>query len=236
MSVASVYRSPRPPWPRHRLDYAKRRQTPQGGAPLVRPAPLASPAVRVGERRQVLAAIGPFWDNEVWLLATGGALFVVIPRVLASGLSGFYVAIFLVLRVLILRGISIEFRSPRRPPAVARGAAGDRRRQLLPQRLQRERPGDEPADRTGLVGYRRTASPRLLRRALPPSPRQGGRGAGPGRILKRPDEPARLIFGARPPSTSTSLHVAGRRSRSARPDGRGRAPAQGGPSGPPLLA
>ena len=26
------------------------------------------------ERRQVLAAIGPFWDgNEVWLLATGGA-------------------------------------------------------------------------------------------------------------------------------------------------------------------
>jgi cytochrome d ubiquinol oxidase subunit II len=26
------------------------------------------------ERRQVLAAIGPYWDaNEVWLLATGGA-------------------------------------------------------------------------------------------------------------------------------------------------------------------
>jgi cytochrome bd ubiquinol oxidase subunit II len=64
------------------------------------------------ERRQVLAAIGPFWDgNEVWLLATGGALFVAFPRVLASGLSGFYFAIFLVLWVLILRGISIEFRS-----------------------------------------------------------------------------------------------------------------------------
>src|SRR4051812_45269810 len=64
------------------------------------------------ERRQVLAAIGPYWDgNEVWLLAAGGALFVAFPPVLASGLSGFYLAIFLVLWSLILRGISIEFRS-----------------------------------------------------------------------------------------------------------------------------
>ncbi len=64
------------------------------------------------ERRQVLAAIGPFWDgNEVWLLAGGGVLFLAFPKVLASGLSGFYLAIFLVLWVLILRGISIELRS-----------------------------------------------------------------------------------------------------------------------------
>jgi cytochrome d ubiquinol oxidase subunit II len=64
------------------------------------------------ERRQVLASIGPYWDaNEVWLLATGGALFVAFPPVLASGLSGFYFAIFLVLWTLIVRGISIEFRS-----------------------------------------------------------------------------------------------------------------------------
>ena len=64
------------------------------------------------ERRQVLAAIGPFWDgNEVWLLAAGGALFVAFPRVLASGVSGFYFAIVLVLWCLIGRGISIEFRS-----------------------------------------------------------------------------------------------------------------------------
>jgi cytochrome d ubiquinol oxidase subunit II len=64
------------------------------------------------ERRQVLAAIGPFWDaNEVWLLATGGVLFLAFPPVLASGLSGFYFAIFLVLWTLILRGIAIEFRS-----------------------------------------------------------------------------------------------------------------------------
>jgi len=64
------------------------------------------------ERRQVLAAIGPFWDgNEVWLLAGGGVLFLAFPKVLASGLSGFYLAIMMVLWVLILRGISIEFRS-----------------------------------------------------------------------------------------------------------------------------
>jgi cytochrome d ubiquinol oxidase subunit II len=64
------------------------------------------------ERRQVLAAVGPFWDaNEVWLLAAGGALFVAFPRVLAVGISGFYLAIFLVIWALILRAVAIEFRS-----------------------------------------------------------------------------------------------------------------------------
>ncbi|HEX8718467.1 MAG TPA: cytochrome d ubiquinol oxidase subunit II [Gemmatimonadaceae bacterium] len=63
------------------------------------------------ERRQVLSAIGPYWDaNEVWLIAAGGALFVAFPAVLASGLSGFYFALFLVLWCLILRGVAIEFR------------------------------------------------------------------------------------------------------------------------------
>jgi cytochrome d ubiquinol oxidase subunit II len=64
------------------------------------------------ERRQVLAAIGPYWDgNEVWLLAAGGALFVAFPRVLASGISGFYFAIVLLLWCFIGRGVAIEFRS-----------------------------------------------------------------------------------------------------------------------------
>ncbi len=64
------------------------------------------------ERRQVLAAIGPYWDgNEVWLLAGGGVLFLAFPKVLASGLSGFYLAVMLLLWTLILRGIAIEFRS-----------------------------------------------------------------------------------------------------------------------------
>lgn len=64
------------------------------------------------ERREVLAAIGPLWDgNEVWLLAGGGLLFLGFPKVLAAGFSGFYLAMFMVIWTLILRGISIEFRS-----------------------------------------------------------------------------------------------------------------------------
>lgn len=64
------------------------------------------------ERRQVLAAIGPFWDgNEVWLVVSGGVLLVAFPKVLSAGISGFYLAIFIVLWCLILRGISIELRS-----------------------------------------------------------------------------------------------------------------------------
>jgi cytochrome d ubiquinol oxidase subunit II len=64
------------------------------------------------ERRTLLAAIGPFWDgNEVWLLAAGGSLFLAFPRVLGSGFSGFYLAMFLVLWTLILRGCALEFRS-----------------------------------------------------------------------------------------------------------------------------
>jgi len=64
------------------------------------------------ERREVLAAIGPLWDgNEVWLLAAGGAMFLSFPRLLASGFSGFYLAMFMVIWSLILRGIAIEFRS-----------------------------------------------------------------------------------------------------------------------------
>ena len=64
------------------------------------------------ERREVLGAIEPLWDgNEVWLLAGGGSLFLAFPKVLASGFSGFYLAMWLVVWCLMLRGISIEFRS-----------------------------------------------------------------------------------------------------------------------------
>ena len=64
------------------------------------------------ERREVLAAIGPWWDgNEVWLLAAGGSMFLAFPRLLAAGFSGFYLALIMVIWTLILRGLSIEFRS-----------------------------------------------------------------------------------------------------------------------------
>ena len=64
------------------------------------------------ERRSIIAAIGPLWDgNEVWLLAGGGVLFFAFPRAYAAGFSGFYLPLTMVLWLLILRGVSIEFRS-----------------------------------------------------------------------------------------------------------------------------
>jgi cytochrome d ubiquinol oxidase subunit II len=61
------------------------------------------------ERRQVVAAIGPFvfWD-EVWLVGFGGILVAVFPRLMATAFSGYYFALFLILWCLILRGISVE--------------------------------------------------------------------------------------------------------------------------------
>src|SRR5450631_2712915 len=65
-----------------------------------------------GERRAVLGSIGPVWDgNEVWLLAGGGTLYFAFPGLYASSFSGFYLPLMIVLWLLILRGISIEFRS-----------------------------------------------------------------------------------------------------------------------------
>jgi cytochrome d ubiquinol oxidase subunit II len=64
------------------------------------------------ERRTVLQSIGPVWDgNEVWLLAGGGALVLAFPRLYATAFSGFYLPLMMVLWLLILRAISIEFRS-----------------------------------------------------------------------------------------------------------------------------
>jgi cytochrome bd ubiquinol oxidase subunit II len=61
------------------------------------------------ERRQVIAAIGPLWSwHEVWLVGFGGTLFAVFPHILASAFSGYYLALFLILWCLLLRGMSIE--------------------------------------------------------------------------------------------------------------------------------
>jgi cytochrome d ubiquinol oxidase subunit II len=62
------------------------------------------------ERRSVIHTIGPVWDgNEVWLLTAGGATFAAFPNWYASMFSGFYLALFLVLFGLIIRGVSFEF-------------------------------------------------------------------------------------------------------------------------------
>jgi cytochrome d ubiquinol oxidase subunit II len=69
------------------------------------------------ERRTVFASIGPVWDgNEVWLIASGGVLVYAFPRAYAAGFSGFYLPLTMALWLLIMRGISIEFRSHQANP------------------------------------------------------------------------------------------------------------------------
>jgi cytochrome d ubiquinol oxidase subunit II len=64
------------------------------------------------ERRIIINTIGPFWDgNEVWLITAGGAMFAAFPNWYATMFSGFYLALFLMLVALIVRGVSFEFRS-----------------------------------------------------------------------------------------------------------------------------
>lgn len=64
------------------------------------------------ERRTLLRAIGPVWDgNEVWLIASGATLFFTFPLLYASSFSGFYLPLFIVLWLLMWRGVAIELRS-----------------------------------------------------------------------------------------------------------------------------
>lgn len=61
------------------------------------------------ERRQAIKAIGPLWSwHEVWLVGFGGTLMAVFPRLMASAFAGYYLALFLILWSLVLRGISLE--------------------------------------------------------------------------------------------------------------------------------
>jgi len=63
------------------------------------------------ERRALINAIGPVWDgNEVWVLVAGGATFAAFPNWYATLFSGFYLALFLILVALILRGVAFEYR------------------------------------------------------------------------------------------------------------------------------
>jgi len=64
------------------------------------------------ERRILINTIGPVWDgNEVWMVTAGGAMFAAFPHVYATLFSGFYLALFLMLAALIVRGVGFEFRS-----------------------------------------------------------------------------------------------------------------------------
>lgn len=69
------------------------------------------------ERRMIINTIGPVWDgNEVWMITAGGALFAAFPHVYATMFSSFYLALFLMLLALIVRGVAFEFRSKDKNP------------------------------------------------------------------------------------------------------------------------
>jgi cytochrome d ubiquinol oxidase subunit II len=69
------------------------------------------------DRRLCRSAIGPVWDgNEVWLIVAAGATFAAFPLWYASMFSGFYLALFVVLAALIVRGVSFEYRGKRDSP------------------------------------------------------------------------------------------------------------------------
>ena len=96
---------------------------------------------RPGARRRRAArrsssTIGPVWDgNEVWLLMAGGATFAAFPEWYATLFSGFYLALFLILVALIVRGVAFEFRAKHDAPALACDLGrGDRRRQRRARR------------------------------------------------------------------------------------------------------
>jgi len=65
-----------------------------------------------GEKQIVHGSIWPYWDgNEVWLITAGGVTFAAFPTTYAVMFSSLYGALMLILFSLIIRGVSVEFRS-----------------------------------------------------------------------------------------------------------------------------
>jgi cytochrome bd ubiquinol oxidase subunit II len=77
------------------------------------------------ERRALIRSIGPVWDgNEVWVLVAGGATFAAFPNWYATLFSGFYLALFLILVALIIRGVAFEYRNKSDSPSWRRAWDG----------------------------------------------------------------------------------------------------------------
>lgn len=69
-------------------------------------------AKKENDKKVIAKSAGLFWDsNEVWLVVAGGMLFMAFPTYYASVFSGFYLPLIMVLWLIILRAISLEFRS-----------------------------------------------------------------------------------------------------------------------------
>lgn len=72
---------------------------------------------REEDRGVILRTITPVWDgNEVWMITAGGALFAAFPHVYATMFSAFYLALFLMLVALILRGVAFDLRGRQESP------------------------------------------------------------------------------------------------------------------------
>jgi cytochrome d ubiquinol oxidase subunit II len=64
------------------------------------------------EKRSIINSIGPVWDgNEVWMILTAGAIFATFPNWYATLFSSAYILMFTILFALIIRNVSLEFRS-----------------------------------------------------------------------------------------------------------------------------
>lgn len=69
------------------------------------------------DRRVLINTIGPIWDlNETWIIVGGACLFAAFPEWYASVFSAAYLALFLILIALILRGVSFEYRHQGKGP------------------------------------------------------------------------------------------------------------------------
>ena len=157
------------------------------------------------DRRLARNAIGPVWDgNEVWLIvAAGGATFAAFPVWYASMFSGFYLALFIVLAALIVRGVSFEFRGKRDSARWrARLGRGPGHRQPGARiRLGRglHRPGARPAP--------------VAVRSLPGRP---VRPAGPGGGRRRAGQPGHVHCPRRRVPLAQDRRAAGRPGRPGR--------------------
>ncbi len=64
------------------------------------------------DKRAVYNSMAPYWNgNEVWLITAGGVTFAAFPKTYAVMFSSLYSALLLILFCLIVRGVSMEFRS-----------------------------------------------------------------------------------------------------------------------------
>jgi len=64
------------------------------------------------DRNSFYNSIAPYWNgNEVWLITAGGVTFAAFPKTYSVMFSSLYSALLLILFGLILRGVSLEFRS-----------------------------------------------------------------------------------------------------------------------------